>query len=97
MNTNIICTILKNDIKFLLLNKECFSKLYLFLFLFENKQKLFKRACRYNQIEVVKLLLQYPIVDPSDANNRSIRFACRKGRVEIVKLLLQDPRTKEML
>src|SRR3989304_1464205 len=92
MNTNIICKILKNDIKFLLLNKECCSKLYLFLYFLENIQKLFKKECKYNHIEIVKLLLQYPIVDPSDENNRAIRLASRNGHVEVVKLLLQDPR-----
>ena len=92
MNTNIICKILKNNTKFLLLNKECCSKLYLFLFLFENKQKLFTQACEYNQVEVVKLLLQDPRVDPSYQNNYAIILASENGHVEVVKLLLQDPR-----
>src|SRR3989304_5945772 len=92
MNTNIICKILKNDIKFLLLNKECCSKLYLFFYFIDNIQELFKCACKYDQIEVVKLLLQDPKVDPSDQNNYAIRLASRKGHVEVVKLLLQDSR-----
>src|SRR3972149_2916523 len=92
MNTNIICKILKNNTQFLLLNKECFFKKYLFLFLFENKQKLFTQACKYNQVEVVKLLLQDPIVDQSNKNNKAIIFASRYGFLEVVELLLQDSR-----
>ena len=83
MNTNIICKILKNNTKFLLLNSECYSKLYLFFYFFENIQKLFNKACKYNHIEIVKLLLQDPRVDPCDKYNITII---------VVKLLLQDSR-----
>ena len=72
MNTNIICKILKNNINFLLLNKECFSKQYLFFYFFENIKELFTQACKYNQVEVIKLLLQDPRFDPSDKNNYAI-------------------------
>src|SRR3990170_2153039 len=92
MNTYIICKILKNNVKFLLLNKECYSKQYLFFYFFENIQKLFKLACKNNNIEVVKLLLQDLRVDPSDQSNDAIIWASQSGHVEIVKLLLQDPR-----
>src|SRR3972149_2705194 len=92
MNTNIICKILKNNTNFLLLNKECCSKLYLFLYFFENIQKLFNKACKHDHIEVVKLLLQDTRVDPSDQNNAAILLASGSGHIEVVKLLLQDTR-----
>ena len=95
MNTNIICKILKNNTQFLLLNKECFFKKYLFFYFIENIQKLFLNACMNNRIEIVKLLLQDPRVDPSDQNNEAIRWVSRYGRVEVVKLLSQDPRFKK--
>ena len=83
---------MKNDIKFLLLNKECCSKLYLFFYFIDNIQELFKCACKYDQIEVVKLLLQDPKVDPSYQYNYAIIWASFNGHIEVVKLLLQDPR-----
>ena len=43
-------------------------------------------------IEVVKLLLNDPLVDPSAYNNHAIRWASENGYTEIVKLLLNDPR-----
>src|SRR3972149_203928 len=92
MNTNIICKILKNNIKFLLLNKECCSKLYLFLYFFENIQKLFNKACKHNHIEIVKLLLQDSRVDPNDAHRSAFILASWNDHIEVVKLLLQDAR-----
>ena len=92
MNTNIICKILKNNIKFLLLNKECCSKLYLFLYFFENIQKLFHTVCRHSKIEMIKILLQDIKVDPSDQHNIAIIWASIKGLLDVAKLLLQDPR-----
>ena len=49
-------------------------------------------ASRNGHLEVVKLLLQDPRVDPSAKNNYAIRWTSRKSRLEVVKLLLQDPR-----
>ena len=92
MNTNIICKILKNNTQFLLLNKECFFKKYLFFYFIENIQKLFLNACLDGYINFVKLLLQDPRVNPSDKDNKAIRLASKYGRIEVVKLLLQDTR-----
>src|SRR3990172_5141711 len=92
MNTNIICKILKNNTNFLLLNKECCSKLYLFLYFFENIQKLFHTVCRHSKIEMIKILLQDIKVDPSDQHNIAIIWASIKGLLDVAKLLLQDPR-----
>ena len=49
-------------------------------------------ASRYGHVEVVKLLLNDPRVDPSADNNDTIRWASLFGNVEVVKLLLNDPR-----
>ena len=47
-------------------------------------------------VEIVKLLLQDPRVDPSDENNLAIRLASFYGYIEVVKLLSQDPRFKKI-
>ena len=65
--------------------------------LFNNKQQLLYRACKYNHIDIVKLLLQDTRVDPSDRDNYAIRRTSEKGHVEVVKLLLQDPRVDLLL
>ncbi len=43
-------------------------------------------------IEVVRLLLQDPRVNPAAGNNSAISGASKNGHVEVVKFLLQDPR-----
>jgi ankyrin repeat protein len=43
-------------------------------------------------VEVVKLLLNEPRVDPSADDNCAIRLASKNGHFEVVKLLLNDPR-----
>jgi len=66
-----------------------------------NHNKLFQDACDHNNLELVKLLLKSPYVDPSDTtkdgihrneHNWAIRRAASKGYIEIVKLLLKDKR-----
>ena len=49
-------------------------------------------AIQNGRLEMVKILLKDPRVDPSGDNNYSIRRASKNGHLEIVKLLLQDPR-----
>ncbi len=52
-------------------------------------------ASEYDHVEVVKLLLNDPRVDPSTDDNAAIRFASNYGRVEVVKLLVNDPRVDQ--
>lgn len=49
-------------------------------------------ATEEGNIEIVKLLLQDPRVDPADEKNLAIIYASQNGYFEIVQLLLQDPR-----
>lgn len=42
--------------------------------------------------DIVKMLLQYPYVDPTVGKNLPIRRAAENGHVEVVRLLLQDSR-----
>jgi len=42
-------------------------------------------------IEVVKLLLTYPGVDPTEDNNYALQIASENGHIEVVKLLLTCP------
>jgi len=55
-----------------------------------------KYASENGHLEVVKLLLQDPRVDPID-NNYAIQVASKNSHSEVVKLLLQDPRVKTSL
>ena len=41
-------------------------------------------------IEVIKILLADPRVNPGDQNNQAIINAAKRGKVEIVKLLLDS-------
>lgn len=54
----------------------------------------FKNECKEGDLEIVRVLLQDPLVDPSDNenNNQAIRCAIMKGHCEVVKLLLKDSR-----
>ena len=52
----------------------------------------FRLACKNGCIEVVKLLLQDPRVDPTANDNYAFIYACENGHTEVVKLLLEDPR-----
>lgn len=57
-----------------------------------DKNKKFKKAINDNNIELVKLLLKDPNVDPSTDYNYGICYASEDGYQEIVELLLKDPR-----
>ena len=52
----------------------------------------FAHAIIKGDIELVKLLLSDPRVDPSADNNFAIKKAAENGHYKIVKLLLNDPR-----
>ena len=43
-------------------------------------------------VEIVKLLMSDPRVNPADQNNQAIVKAAKGGHTETVKLLLSDPR-----
>jgi ankyrin repeat protein len=58
----------------------------------ERLESAIRFASGYGNVEVVKLLLNDPRVDPSAHDNYAIRWASRNGHVEVVKLLLNDPR-----
>ena len=52
-----------------------------------------REACRHGYIEMVKLFLSDPRVDPTCENDGTpLSEACENGHVEVVKLLLADPR-----
>lgn len=51
-----------------------------------------RKASKEGYIEIVKVLLSNPKVDPSVNNNEAIQMASNNGHVEIIKLLLNDPR-----
>jgi hypothetical protein len=51
----------------------------------------FKSAVCAGRVEVVKMLMYHPKVDPCANNNFAIRCASNNGRSEVVKLLLQHP------
>jgi ankyrin repeat protein len=48
-------------------------------------------------IDIIKLLLKYPEVDPSDNFNASIIAAYSKGHNEIVQILWTDKRVKKYI
>jgi hypothetical protein len=54
-------------------------------------RQAFKTASQNGHVEVVKLLLLDPRINPA-VNNEAFLFATWYGHTEIVRLLLQDPR-----
>ena len=60
-----------------------------------NLDEIFINVCKKENLDIIKFLIQYPRVDPSDQNNCSIILASINGHLEIVKLLLQDCRIDE--
>lgn len=65
-----------------------------------NRTALFKEAIRQNDIELVKIMLQDPLIDPTDSSEMPpdapkakvpIKLAAERGWIEIVKLLLKYP------
>jgi hypothetical protein len=57
----------------------------------EDQQHLIRWACCSGHTDLVKLLLTYPLVDPSSAEHICVRYASAHGMTEIVKLLLSHP------
>ncbi|MDB4726487.1 ankyrin repeat domain-containing protein [bacterium] len=55
-------------------------------------QEALINAIKYNDIEIVTILLEEKRVDPSDNYNYAIRKASEYGRDKVVKLLLEDER-----
>ena len=53
---------------------------------------VFMYACKKAHLEVVRLLLKDPRVDPAIWDNAPISWACESGCLEVVRLLLQHPR-----
>jgi len=49
-------------------------------------------ASEHGHVDVVRLLLKDPRVDPSALDNYAIRLAGANGHVDVVRLLLKDPR-----
>jgi ankyrin repeat protein len=49
-------------------------------------------ACTFNKLEIIKLLLPNPKINPSSFENESIIYASVYGDANTVKLLLKDPR-----
>jgi hypothetical protein len=58
-------------------------------------QDLFYRAINIDDIELVKIFLSLPEIDPSRHNNQAIKTALWYNYTEIIDLLLDHPRVKE--
>lgn len=54
----------------------------------------FQAACCYGDYDLVKILLDAPIIDPTADNFRSLRNACRYGHDKVVELILNSPKCK---
>lgn len=52
----------------------------------------FRDHCRDGDVEMIKLGLQDPNVNPSYSRNYAIRWAAEYGHKEVIALLLQDER-----
>lgn len=50
--------------------------------------RLFQRACRHNNVDIVKLIIDNPMVDVNCDGFRSIVFAVEMNYIDIVKLIL---------
>jgi ankyrin repeat protein len=50
-------------------------------------------ACKHNQVEVLKILLEYRYSKPSEENNRALYIAAVHKHIDIIKMLLQHPQT----
>ena len=54
--------------------------------------RLFRRSCLLNRIEVVKVMLKDERIDPSDNDNSALLYADDLNNTDIVNLLLEDKR-----
>jgi len=67
--------------------------------LFENTDDIkivFNIACRTGFVELVDLLLQMDLFDPSTNDNFALYWACYHTNVDVIHRLLQDPRINPM-
>jgi hypothetical protein len=66
--------------------------LYVGVNLGDNNNVLITNACAYDNVEIVKYLLNNINVDPTVQQDNPLFHAVDRGYVEVVKLLLNDPR-----
>ncbi len=57
-------------------------------------QNIFLGVCASGSLELVKLFLDNPRVDPSVLDNSSLMIACHFEKMDILQLLLSDPRIR---
>lgn len=80
------------DARFLILNKSCYQKKYLFYQYVVDKTQLLYNACRYGNTDIVEFFLKIFKIDPSKNDHLAIKLASKHENKEIVELLLQDSR-----
>ena len=52
--------------------------------------KELKVASRTGNLEVINIVLQNPIISPSNSRHYAIRMSCQNGHLDVVECLLQD-------
>jgi len=57
-----------------------------------NNSCILRTACRTNNVDMVRFLLEDGRADPSAMQNKSIMLACWYGNVDVLRLLLDDGR-----
>ena len=57
-----------------------------------NYYNVFNQSCKDGNVQLVDLLLEFDLVDPSADDNYAIREASRIGHIAVVERLLQDGR-----
>ena len=85
----IIWRILGNNQTFFPLNKRMEYSSYCFPILHSDKQELFFKTCKYDKLNMLKILIPY--VDASVCDNYAIRCASEEGHLEVVKFLASLP------
>ncbi len=60
-----------------------------------NDNMAIKAACRNNNVELIKILLENNKVNPTAENNFAIKHAYDYNYTKIIKLLLNDPRVSK--
>lgn len=72
------------------LNEIIKSGRYIFYLPIKNKMEIFYYACKYNKINIVKLIMEDSRVDPSSRQNIFLKWACTFDRIEIVEILVES-------
>ena len=54
--------------------------------------KILLWACKFNDYNFIKLLLEKTTIDPSKQNNEAIIMACKIKSIELVKMFMEDKR-----